>query len=329
MGFQLGQPTAARAVPSASPFSPVPAPARRSAALPRASAATAWPKSPPRPTASPATTPSPRPWSGQSGSDTLQPHCANLGRVLFASRPSPAADKRPSSARRLRSSSRSPSPTRRSATRQRRTGQLRCFRPKSASGVFTGGADTVTVLTDSNGLALAPGLHRRNVYSSTHWLVTWPRPAKPRPRRSMKPTSPPRPATPCLSPWAATVKARRWAPPLASCFGEVGRRSQHAFIRSAQETRTFPGFPASSVSGTFTGGAESVTVTTNSNGIATAPVFTADNTQVLSVTASLRHRPVTAEQTAPGTGNPANLTIPNGDHQATQSKISVLSASFS
>jgi hypothetical protein len=180
-----------------------------------------------------------------------------------------------------------------------------------ASGTFPGGATTATVTTDDNGNATAPPITANTIagsYTATATVNNGDAPA------------------------LTTLTNNPGAPAnVASTAGD----GQHAIVTKTFATalkatvtdaygNVVPGVvvtfaaPTDTPSGTFSGGHASVNVTTNSNGVATAPAFTADTVAGLYyVSASASGGQIgTLYSLTNDAGSPASITLATGSPQS-------------
>jgi Bacterial Ig-like domain (group 3) len=188
-----------------------------------------------------------------------------------------------------------------------------------ASGTFTGGTDSITVTTDSNGIALAPIFTADN--STGSYTVTA-SVAGQSPSATFTETNVAASTTTPLT--ILPVSGDGQSTAINTSFGQLleVQVEDSSFFPVGGASVTFTA-PASGASGTFANGSDSVTVTTGFNGIAMAPVLTANGTAGpfmvtadVAGNATIGSASFTETNLATGNGNPADLTIVSGDNQA-------------
>jgi hypothetical protein len=183
-----------------------------------------------------------------------------------------------------------------------------------ASGTFTGGGTTVSVVTNSSGAATSPTFTANTIAGS--YSVT---------------------ASVAGIATAASFSLTNNPGPPAGITATAGT-SQSVLIGSAFATTLkatvkdaggngVPGItvafaaPASGAGGTFAGGGATASVTTDSSGLATAPAFTASSTS---------GGPYNVTATAAGVATPATFTLTNVDYslqQATTGTVQITAGS--
>jgi hypothetical protein len=176
-----------------------------------------------------------------------------------------------------------------------------------ASGTFTGGLTTATATTDTNGNATAPTFTANGTTGSYTVTATAPGIATPA-NFSLTNTSSVSEIITATggTPQSATVNTA-FALPLSATVTTNGNPTSGVLV-------TFTA-PSSGASGAFTGGSNIATATTDVNGVATSPTFTANST-VGSYT-------VTA--TATGATGPANFNLTNNSVSNTKTYVFSLS----
>jgi hypothetical protein len=171
-----------------------------------------------------------------------------------------------------------------------------------ASGTFTGGGSTTTATTNAQGVAVAPAFTADGIaggpYIVTATVTGVATPANFSLTNSASGTLPP--STPSAVSATTgtpqtTVTNTAFATPLQAKVSDANGNpiSGIAVIFTA---------PSSGASGTFAGGVSTVSATTNTQGLATAPVFTANG---------IAGGPYTVIATASGVAAPANFSLTN------------------
>lgn len=181
-----------------------------------------------------------------------------------------------------------------------------------ASGVFTGGTNTITVTTNASGVATAPTL----TANKTAGAYT---------------------VTAAINSLSAPFSLTNVAGPAAAITATAGSNQSAAvstaFATNLQATvADASGNPISGVAvtftaptgttiatGTFAGGSASTTVSTNSSGVATAPVFTANSVAgSYAVKAAVNTSITTTFNLQNTAAGPANITVVSGSGQTAQ-----------
>ena len=168
-----------------------------------------------------------------------------------------------------------------------------------ASGTFAGGGTTVTVATDSSGVANAPIFTANGTVGGPYTVTASDSSVSGTTNFSLTNTSPP---VETIAATAGAAQSTAVGSPLGALLQatvQLGGSPQSGV------TVTFTA-PSTGASGTFASGGTVATATTNSAGVATAPVFTANSTVGGPYT-------VTASTTAaPGTANFSLTNTPPG-----------------
>src|SRR5581483_3724067 len=176
-----------------------------------------------------------------------------------------------------------------------------------ASGTFPGGNTSVTVTTNSSGIANAPAFTANNTVGNYAVSASVPGAATP--------------ASFNLNNLAISLSVKAGSPQTAE-IGTVFPNSFQVFVSDSNNVPlnglsvTFLA-PANGASGTFSGGSLSATAATNSNGIATAPAFTANNISGgYSVTANIPGKALPASFGLVNLAVPSVVTATEGTPQS-------------